>query len=59
MASTPLEQLKDRVTCHEACEVLETVLRGSVRAQILDQTQKTATFEQALGRMRTIARPWS
>ena len=29
------------------------MLRGSVRAQILDQTQKTATFKQALGRMRT------
>ena len=53
MASTPLEHLKDRVTCDEACEILETVLRGSVRAQILDETQKAATFEQALGRMRT------
>ena len=48
----PLEHLKDRVTCDEACEVLETVLRGSVRAQILDETQKTATFEQALARIR-------
>ena len=50
---TPLEHLKDHITCDESCEVLETVLRGSVRAQILDEAQKSATFEQALGHLRT------
>ena len=44
--------MKDRITCDEACDVLETALRGPVRAQILDEIQRAATFKQALKRLR-------
>ncbi len=45
--------MEHQTTCREACDILETVLKGTVREEILDEVQKAGTFKQSLKRLRS------
>ena len=42
----------ERKTCEEACEILQDVLTGSIRSQILDDVQGSGSFKESFGRLR-------
>lgn len=43
---------KQSLTCHDACDMLEEVLSGGTRGEIVDELSRTGDFADALRRLR-------